>query len=72
MNMLFKLTIVICACCSVAACNQTTGVTNPCDVLVAINPLPETNAYLVAHDRGAAVGLARHRGRYAHYCGRAD
>jgi hypothetical protein len=47
-----------------AASCQTAG-TEPCDILVELNPKPETNRYIVANDRRFAVGIARHRGRYA-------
>jgi hypothetical protein len=41
-------------------------------VLVAINPKPATNSYLVASDRSVAVAIAPHRGRYQLYhCGAA-
>lgn len=58
--------------CSAAASCQTAKLTDPCDVLVAINPKPETNSYLVASDRAVAVAIAQHRGRYQLYqCGAA-
>lgn len=68
MKKLFKLAMMVCACCLAVACSQTVKVTDPCDLLVPINPRPETNTYLVTHDRDAAVSIARHRGRYTHYC----
>lgn len=49
---------------------QTAKVTDPCDVLVLIKPLPETNSYLVKNDRPTAQQIAKHRGRYEQYrCG---
>lgn len=52
-----------------ASC-QTTALSEPCDVLVPINPAPATNSYLVANDRPAAVAIAQHRGRFQKYeCG---
>lgn len=60
-----------CAPFLAAASCQTTALTEPCDVLVAINPAPATNSYLVANDRQTAVAIAQHRGRYDQYrCGR--
>ncbi|WP_299939210.1 hypothetical protein [uncultured Nitratireductor sp.] len=54
----------------VAAC-QTAAITEPCDVLVPINPAPATNSYLVANDRVTAMAIAQHRGRYQKYrCGK--
>ena len=71
MKKLFKLTMLICACCSAAACSPTAKAIEPCDLLVPIDPLPETNTYLVGHDRPVAINVARHRGRYAQYnCGK--
>ena len=52
-----------------AAC-QTKAITEPCDVLVPINPAPATNSYLIANDRPTAVAIAQHRGRFQLYhCG---
>jgi uncharacterized lipoprotein YajG len=49
---------------------QTKALTSPCDVLVAIAPLPATNTYLIANDRKTAEQIAKHRGRYQQYrCG---
>ena len=46
------------------------SIVQPCDVLVAIAPLPATNTYLVANDRKTAEQIAKHRGRYQQYrCG---
>lgn len=51
-------------------CSETTAGIQPCDVLVDIRTKPETNRYLIANDRPAAVGLARNQGRVAAYkCG---
>jgi hypothetical protein len=72
MKALCKLTILICAGFSAAACSPTVKAIEPCDLLVPINPRPETNTYLVTHDRTAAVDIARHRGRYALYCGKPE
>lgn len=55
---------------TVAGC-QTAKLTEPCDMLVPIDPLPATNTYLVQHDRTTAVQIAKHRGRYEKYrCGK--
>ncbi|MCV0352770.1 MAG: hypothetical protein K5863_22055 [Nitratireductor sp.] len=63
-------TIPLFAISLVAAC-QTAAITEPCDVLVPINPAPATNSYLVANDRVTAVAIAQHRGRYQKYrCGK--
>lgn len=59
--------ILVFAICSAGASCQTAQVTDPCDVLVAINPKPETNTYLVANDRPAAMAIAKHRGRFDLY-----
>ncbi len=49
---------------------QTEALTSPCDVLVAIDPLPATNSYLVTNDRSTAEQIAKHRGRFQQYrCG---
>ena len=49
---------------------QTASLSSPCDVLVAIAPLPATNSYLIANDRKTAEQIAKHRGRYQQYrCG---
>lgn len=70
MRKFLALTIAFFACFLAAAC-QTTAVTEPCDVLVRIDPAPATNSYLVTHDRSTAVAIARHRGRYQAYrCGK--
>lgn len=54
---------------SLAGC-QTKALTSPCDILVAISPLPATNTYLVKNDRQTAEQIAKHRGRYQTYrCG---
>lgn len=46
------------------------SILQPCDVLVAINPAPATNSWLVQNDRPTAVSIAQHRGRYEQYrCG---
>lgn len=64
------LMILLCASFSVAAC-QAKALTEPCDVLVRLDPKPETNSFIIAHDRGFAQGVAMHRKRYAAYrCGR--
>lgn len=66
----FALMTLCFALFSVAAC-QTTSLTNPCDVLVRIDPLPASNTFLIANDRQAAIGIAQHRGRYKQYeCGK--
>lgn len=65
-------TILLCAFCLAGAtnCAHKRAITNACDVLVPINPLPASNAYLVLNDRSAALGIARHRGRVEKYgCG---
>lgn len=67
------LMTLACAPFLAAASCQTTGpaLTDPCDVLVPLDPKPATNGYIVANDRSFAVGVAQHRGRYAKYrCGR--
>lgn len=70
MKKCFALMTVLFAGCLAAAC-KTTSLTDPCDVLVAINPSPATNSYLVANDRPTAIAIAQHRGRYQEYhCGR--
>ncbi len=63
-SVLFSAAVLLSAC-------QTAKISEPCDVLVPINPLPATNTYLVQHDRATAVQIAKHRGRYEKYrCGR--
>lgn len=52
---------------SAAACQSTKAVTDPCDVLVRLDPTPETNSHIVANDRRFAVQVAQARGRYAQY-----
>lgn len=42
-----------------ASCSET--LTDPCDVLVRMEPKPATNSYIVANDRSFAVSLAQHR-----------
>ena len=42
---------------------QTKALTSPCDVLVAIAPLPATQTYLIGNDRNTAEQSAKHRGR---------
>ena len=55
------------ALCSAGASCQTAKVSEPCDVLVAINPKPATNNYLITNDRPTAVSIAQHRGRFQLY-----
>ncbi|MDV2965100.1 hypothetical protein RZ532_03890 [Nitratireductor aquimarinus] len=65
------LTTLACVPFLAAASCQTAAITEPCDVLVPINPAPATNSYLVANDRVTAVAIAQHRGRYQKYrCGK--
>ncbi len=65
----FAACSAIAASLLVAGC-QTKALTSPCDVLVAMNPLPATNTFLVKHDRQIAEQIAKHRGRYQQYrCG---
>jgi hypothetical protein len=53
-----------------ASCQTNRALSGPCDVLVAINPAPATNTYLVKNDRPTAEQIAKHRGRYQQYrCG---
>lgn len=54
-----------------SACS-TAGVTQPCDVLVAIpDAPPAVNAMIVRDARATATGLARHKGRVQRYgCGK--
>ena len=53
-----------------AGCQTTAKLTEPCDVLVGIDPKPETNSFLIANDRETAQNIARHRGRFQQYgCG---
>lgn len=55
---------------ALAGC-QTTALSSPCDVLVAITPSGETNTFLVKRDKITAQQIAKHRGRYAKYrCGK--
>jgi hypothetical protein len=63
-----RLSLLMLPICMLASC-QTAKVTEPCDVLVAINPKPSTNSYLIANDRQTAVSIAQHRGRFqAYHC----
>ena len=55
------------SCLAAASCQSSEGVTQPCDLLVRLDPTPATNSYIVANDRGFAVRVAQHRGRVAHY-----
>lgn len=48
-----------------ASCSPT--LTDPCDVLVRMQPKPATNSYIVANDRSFAVSVAQHRGRFQKY-----
>lgn len=49
---------------------KTTGTSNPCDILVQINPKKVTNSYLIQNDRITAEQIAKHRGRFKKYgCG---
>ena len=58
-------------CLAAAGCQSRPAVTDPCDVLVRMDPKPETNRYLVDNDRPFAQSVAMHRGRYAQWeCGR--
>lgn len=58
-------------CLAVAGCATVPTASNPCDLLVAQNPKPETSTYLVASDRPFARAVAKHRGRYDKYrCGK--
>lgn len=69
MRKCFALMTVLCAGFLAVAC-QSTSLTEPCDVLVRIDPKPASNSYLVAHDKQAAIAIAQHRGRYQNYnCG---
>lgn len=61
------LTTVLCATVLVAACSGNPALTDPCDVLVRLDPLPETNSYIVKNDRSFAQGVAMLRGRYQLY-----
>lgn len=61
----FLQTTMLCALCLAAASCSTAGGTKPCDILVPLNPLPATSAFIVQNDRSFAVGVARHRGRFA-------
>lgn len=49
---------------------KTTGISNPCDILVQINPKKTTNSYMIQNDRLTAEQIAKHRGRFQKYkCG---
>lgn len=64
------LTILLFVAFSAAACQTTAKLTDPCDVLVRIDPKPATATWLVRHDRDTAVAIARHRQRVETYrCG---
>ncbi len=63
-SMLMTLSFVSFSVLAVSGCSSTKALSNPCDVLVAINPLPATNTYLVKNDRQTAEQIAKHRGRY--------
>lgn len=55
------------AACSAAACQTRPAVTDPCDVLVRMEPSPAAARYLVTNDRPFAEAVARHRGRFGKY-----
>lgn len=59
---------MLCALClAVAGCQTGPGLTDPCDVLVRMEPRPATNSLIVARDRPFAMAVAQHRGRYQRY-----
>jgi hypothetical protein len=58
--------ILLCVpCLAGASCSPT--LTDPCDMLVPMQPKPATNSYIVANDRSFAVSVAQHRGRFQKY-----
>lgn len=62
----------LCSFLAGASCQTTAKLTEPCDVLVRIDPKPATNRFLIANDRETAQNTARHRSRYQQYrCGEA-
>lgn len=64
------LTIVLCATVLAAACSHNPSLTDPCDVLVPLEPAPATASFIVKNDRRFAQAVAMHRGRYERYgCG---
>lgn len=55
---------------SLAGCITKPVTTEPCDLLVEMNPSPETSTFIVKNDRPFAQSVASHRGRYQRYkCG---
>ncbi len=61
------------ACLSLAmltGCQSTKSLSNPCDVLVRLEPKAATADYMITNDRSFAVSVAQARGRYQKYkCG---
>ena len=70
LRMMTACVLCLAAASLLTGCATTPAVTNPCDVLVAQNPKPETNTFIVQNDRPFAEAVAKHRGRYQRYrCG---
>lgn len=65
-----RLTQLFAISLAAVSCVPKTGLVDPCDVLVPINPKPETNRYMVENDKPTAQGVARNRERFSLYkCG---
>lgn len=59
-----------CSLIALTGCQSTKSLSNPCDVLVRLEPKAATADYMISNDRNFAVGVAQHRGRYQKYqCG---
>jgi hypothetical protein len=56
--------MIFAACSAAAGCGNRLAVTEPCDLLVRMDPRPETNGFIVERDRTFAQAVAMHRGRY--------
>ena len=66
MNKFFRRRILPYVVCLAAASCQTVS-SAPCDYLIWIPTTVETNRYLVANDRPAAVGIARNNQRFSQF-----
>ena len=60
----YALTIMVCAPFLAAASCQSRTATEPCDLLVRMEPTPATAGYIVQNDRPFAQAVAMHRGRF--------
>ena len=67
MRFLARTTIAFASCLAAASCQTAPAVTEPCDLLVRLEPSRATNTIIVANDRKFAQQVAIGRGRFFKY-----